>query len=292
MNTQIFKEDTTMEELATNTFNLNYTGFVKSVEVAPILQGEGEKENIVNVVDKEEIGPFDSCKEILYKNFSYGNGNYTISVNGEKIDVYCDMTTDGGGWTRFIRHSDPDGQTAISQEDWDNGIQLASDGGIKDWLIKTWGNPGYGSETGENYINAWVRELSNEYVGSGFEFFKYHDPTVVKKHRYGGKAYANQTRLLSNSKCVALKSTHSPSYIWGEYEWSNARCSPDECIGWMWIDYCGNPKNGQLLIINYDYDISNSPAIDYQTLIYDPYHSSGKWGQYDEDGGAYEFFYR
>ena len=52
----------------------------------------------------------DSCLEILNNGHSRGNDDYVINYNSSVVDVNCDMTTDGGGWTRWWWHdigSDP-----------------------------------------------------------------------------------------------------------------------------------------------------------------------------------------
>ncbi|GAG07061.1 unnamed protein product, partial [marine sediment metagenome] len=51
-----------------------------------------------------------SCSQVLARNPSATSGIYTISPNGsDSFDVYCDMETDGGGWTLIMNLDSNDG---------------------------------------------------------------------------------------------------------------------------------------------------------------------------------------
>tara|TARA_Y100000588_G_scaffold321228_1_gene352300 strand:- start:4837 stop:5808 length:972 start_codon:yes stop_codon:yes gene_type:complete len=77
-------------------------------------ENEEGLEKFVNSADKTENVEgslvLSSCLAIMNNGHSRGNDNYVINSNSSEINVECDMTTDGGGWTKWWWHdigSDP-----------------------------------------------------------------------------------------------------------------------------------------------------------------------------------------
>ena len=54
--------------------------------------------SVLGVLGKVSTNPGNSCKDILERGATTGDGEYWIDPqkNGDPLKVYCDMTTDGG----------------------------------------------------------------------------------------------------------------------------------------------------------------------------------------------------
>lgn len=66
-----------------------------------------------------------SCKDYLARSAAAPSGWYDIDVDGAgpapKRSFYCDMTSDGGGWTRVVRQTE-----ASPVTDWNGGVNGSS----------------------------------------------------------------------------------------------------------------------------------------------------------------------
>lgn len=78
--------------------------------ITPALQRQIFDLSCNGTVTKVDDPTVTTCKTILDDGLSVGSGNYTIDPDGEggldPFVVFCDMTTEGGGWTRISYTAD------------------------------------------------------------------------------------------------------------------------------------------------------------------------------------------
>ncbi len=155
-----------------------------------------------------------SCLEVLNNGMSHGSGTYTIAPNGStSFDVYCDMTTQGGGWTLLGTEVNSDGV-----RDW-NSLAVMTDASTfgtlatrysVDYKSPAWTtvagddlmfeNPEYtfgflgllGNQTYDAHITAnWPTSCNTTWMRSGADFGTNLTPTQMQMLGYTYRGFDN-----------------------------------------------------------------------------------------------------
>ena len=94
--------DTEMEELRTDLLEIRY-------ELYTLRKGTANC-------------PATSCKEIKDCNSTSPSGKYWLKIETIPVEVYCDMETDGGGWTVLMRRQDGSVDFYLNWNDYKRGF--------------------------------------------------------------------------------------------------------------------------------------------------------------------------
>ena len=134
---------------------------VSNVEEVDFKYSNGVSDKFKYVDEFAKYGTKLSCKDILDRGQSIGDGVYTINPTGNNpFDVYCDMTTDGGGW--------------MLTASWDNASEWTKTSQSKDTTIDETSKNAFSSNFGNSEINEMRVRLSDTINSSAHADFKYH----------------------------------------------------------------------------------------------------------------------
>ena len=97
--------------------SINATGTVAGRDI--------NQSGTIREVSPNNISPIvvASCSSILNTGGSVGDGIYSVNPNGTALQMYCDMTANGGGWTRVAKIS---GSSVILGSTYTNGFGNAN----------------------------------------------------------------------------------------------------------------------------------------------------------------------
>ena len=162
--------------------------------------------HVVNHNGQTQPAAGKSCKTILDDGFSTGDGIYWINPDGGSTDnafqVYCDMTTDGGGWTKIEYAADFTHESHFSGGDSDRWLDTNFTLTLTDTQINAIRAV---STEGKQHYHGSCEGVIHHYYNGGNSYayafgFRYH---TGYETTYDQQTYPNTTIIVTNDNCSA-----------------------------------------------------------------------------------------
>ena len=113
-----------------------------------------------------------SCLEVLVENPSASSGVYWIDPDGDGpasiMQVQCDMTSDGGGWSLLVRLDTNDGDRRdYDSSFWNSDVQVGGLDGSRDYLSSAYSTLAFTAirlqydYAGDGQVTAWFEDPNN-----------------------------------------------------------------------------------------------------------------------------------
>lgn len=164
----------------------------------------------------------ESCKDIKAKNPAQPSGIYQVKINESDLNVYCDMVTDGGGWTMVVAQFETD-----PVKNWNEGIQSDYDPSLqtsKSFALNT-------SQIPNHSQTSFGRSLNPTF--SGYANFTYTTGNIPVTDVIG---IGDGFNYKIHRSIISYYGAHNPAGIFNSVnvDWFNSLTFDRENVGYNW----------------------------------------------------------